>query len=92
MDIGGAYLHAGVGKNEVYIIIPRDIAEIFIKINPELKRYRDSRGNINAKRLKAFYGCQDSALLFFKHMTKSLLRMNLVQYKYDQCIFNLISK
>lgn len=87
-DIGGAYLNASMGTNEVLMAIEPRLSEVLTHIAPE---YRDSQradGSVVVKLEKALYGCVESAKLWYEHLRRSLDSLGFVVNPYDICVFN----
>jgi len=87
-DIGGAYLNANMGTNEVLMAIEPRLAEVLVDIAPA---YRDSRrddGSVVVKLEKALYGCVESAKLWYEHLRGTLESFGFVVNPYDMCVFN----
>ena len=90
-DIGTAYLNANMDSN-VYIRVDKEIASIFVKIDPNSADFLQSDGSLFMKLQKALYGCRSSAKLWNDEITKFLLSIGFVQNEMDRCVFNRVMK
>lgn len=88
LDIGGAYLNARLQK-QIFMMLDEFSSAILANIDPSYKKYMNSNGRIVVKLLKALYGCVESALLWYEHLSKTLLDMGFVKNRLDECVFNL---
>lgn len=89
IDIEGAYLHAPM-TNEVIMVIDPILATILVQVDPTYEKYINNNNNIYVKLDKALYGCVESALLFYNHISTSLLTLGYNKNAYDMCVFNKI--
>jgi len=87
VDIGGAYLNANL-KAEVYMILDEFSSAILASLDPKYRNYMNGNGRIVVKLLKALYGCVESALLWYEHLSNSLLTLGFVRNRLDECVFN----
>lgn len=87
-DIVGAYLHASMEEQEVYMEIDNYLSEILIIMYPEYKPFLGKNGKICVLLMQALYGCVESAHLFYLHLSKSLLSIGFSKNPYDDCVFN----
>jgi hypothetical protein len=88
-DIKGAYLNADLPTERViYMRLSKDVSKILIELKPEYKEYLTSTGQIVVRLFKAIYGLVESAVLWNRHITETLLSLGYNQYQYDSCVFS----
>ena len=87
LDIGGAYLNANL-KADVYMMLDEFSSAILANLDPKYKQYMNGSGRIVVKLLKALYGCVESALLWYEHLSNTLLSMGFIKNRLDDCVFN----
>jgi len=88
IDFVGAYLNAYL-KEEVLMVLDPICSAILMKVDPTYEAYLDENGSITVKLIKALYGCIESALLWYEHLSNSLLEIGFKQNPQDACVFNL---
>lgn len=90
VDIPAAYLNAPLDKTEkeVYMSLDKKTSEIAVKMRPELAQFLDEHGRINGQVDYALYGLVQSAMLWYKHITATLISLGYVQNDVDGCVFN----
>ena len=90
VDIPAAYLNAPLDKaeKEVYMSLDKKTSEIAVKMRPELAQFLDEHGRINGQIDYALYGLVQSAMLWYKHITATLISLGYVQNDVDACVFN----
>ena len=88
IDFVGAYLNAYL-KEEVLMVLDPICSAILMKVDPTYEEYLDENGSITVKLIKALYGCIESALLWYEHLSNSLLEIGFKQNPQDLCVFNL---
>ena len=65
---------------------------IMITIDPKYERYREKNGEITVRLDKALYGCVESALLWYNHISEALADLGFVKNPCDPCVFNMTRK
>eukprot|EP01034_Spumella_vulgaris_P022924 gene22924-29102_t len=91
-DIGSAFLNADRDPNmpKNYMRINKNIVQLLLTIYPECEQFITPDGSLVVELDKALYGLIDAPLLWFKHLSDSLLRFGFTQCQKDQCVFNLV--
>ena len=91
IDVPGAYLNAELepGK-EILMRINSLEAAILVNIDSRFEIGLLANGDCIVKLNKALYGLVESALLWHKHITKTLNDLGFIQNPHDQCIYNLM--
>ena len=91
IDIPGAYLNADLepGK-EILMRLNALEASILVNLDPSFNIGVLANGDCIVQLNKALYGLVESALLWHKHITKTLCDLGFVQNPYDQCVYNLM--
>ena len=93
VDIGGAFLHARPkAENPIYVVLDKVMSEIMVKIDSKYGQYCEKNGEITVRLDKALYGCVESALLWYNHISGALADLGFVKNPCDSCVFNMISK
>ena len=88
-DIPGAYLNADL-KAVVHMALDKIRSDELCKMHPSYAEYRDERGRIAVRLLKALYGCVESAKLWYDDLRATLCTKEL-GYSVnpeDPCVFN----
>ena len=89
VDIPAAYLNAPLDKGKaVYMSLDRRTSAIAVKMKPELAAFLDESGRINGQVEYALYGLVQSALLWYKHVTGTLISHGFKQNDAEACVFN----
>jgi hypothetical protein len=92
-DVEGAYLHADMDE-KVIMKFEGDMVDYLIAVNPEYEKFVHTTKNgkriLYVQLLKALYGCMQSALLWFKLFTSTLVDMGFEINPYDMCVANKI--
>ena len=93
VDIGGAFLHAKPNAaNPIYVVLDKVMSDTMIKIDMSYERYRDKKGEITVRLDRALYGCVESALLWYNHISDTLAAIGFEKNKYDQCVYNMLKE
>ena len=92
VDIPGAFLHADMEGDDVHVKFEGRLAEMLVKINPQMYRkyIRDENGKtiMYVQLKKALYGTMQAAMLFWKNLTGSLQEWGFTINPYDWCVAN----
>jgi len=89
-DVKGAFLHAEFKEGDVptYIVIGRDIAELWIILDPSAKPYLTERGELFLLLDKFIYGLKQAPLKFEKDLHEEvLLALGYQRCLHDDCLF-----
>lgn len=87
IDVDGAYLHAPM-DHEVLVSINPVLSALLVNLDNSYKQFTNDDGSVIVKLDKALYGCIESALLFYKHISGTLLSLGFIKNAYDMCVFN----
>ena len=88
-DIAGAYLNANMDA-DVFMKLDSTVAKVMVDVDPSSKEFLQPDGSLFVKLKKALYGCRQSGLLWFKHLSTFLMKLKFVANSQDKCVFNLI--
>ena len=74
-DVNSAYLHAEQSEedDDVYLYLPREVAEVVVEMRPEWRRFVLSDGRLLMHVRRAIYGLRRSGRLWFERLMKLLL-------------------
>jgi len=86
MDVGSAYLNAEM-KDDVYVYLQKEVADILIKRDPSFQQYMDYKGQVLVKLNKAQYGCIESARLWYNTISAKMVALGYEINPYDGCVF-----
>ena len=88
-DIKGAFLHAKFEASDevTYIKINRQIAKLWVELDPEAAPYLDEKGELLLQLDKFIYGLKQSPYKFQQHLIKVLIKLGYVQQLHDECLF-----
>ena len=89
IDITAAYLNADI-QREVIMFLPKDISSLFIQKYPAFKKGLHRNGKVYVRLNKALYGCLESAVLWYRHLTGTLSSAGFVANPKDPCVLNAI--
>ena len=87
IDIKGAYLHASL-NNAIYMKIDKRCSKILVELNPSFSQFMNNKGIIVVKLLKTLYGLQESAQLWYQHISNTLKKIHLLPIANDPCMFH----
>ena len=73
LDHKAAYLNASMIGNTVYVRLGKDVALLLCKLAPTYRQYIRADGTITVKLRRALYGCIESAVLWYKELSSTLL-------------------
>jgi hypothetical protein len=85
-DVETAYLNAD-NENAELMFISRAETQHFLAQSPDLNSYVDSSGRLLCRVVKALYGLQQSARLWYEHLRGSLEKLQYRPTKEDRCAF-----
>jgi len=89
LDVGNAYLNAEMpADTEVFMRLDSIPSAIAAKLDPRFSKYVADNGSQVGRLKKALYGCLQSALLWYKHISNILTKLGFTANSYDQCVFN----
>jgi hypothetical protein len=89
-DIKGAYLVPDIVEGsgpDTYLWIEKTLAEIFVKLYPELVQYICPNGKLVFKLRKYLYGLPQAAFHFHQHLSDTMLRLGFTQFTSDKCMW-----
>lgn len=96
IDIGSAYLNASMPKTNpsklVFMRISKEVSEIMVGIDKNFARFTHTDGTLVVELDKALYGCIESALLWYKELTRFLTKIGFKANPYDICVMNRVTK
>jgi len=92
-DVPGAYLHAEMDKDRVFMKLRGQFVDIMCDVNPEYKQFVTTEGPKHQKVLYlwvlwAIYGCIQSALLWYDLYVNTLEKLGFAINPYDRCVAN----
>jgi hypothetical protein len=89
LDVGNAYLNAEMpADTEVFMRLDAIPSAIASKLDLRFSRYIAENGSQIVRLKKALYGCLQSALLWYKHLSNILSKLGFTHNDYDHCVFN----
>ena len=74
---------------DVFMKLDSAVASVMVDVDPAAKEYLQPNGTLFVKLKKALYGCRQSGLLWFKHLSSFLLKLKFVPNSRDKCVLNL---
>ena len=86
-DIVGAYLFSDLKNKNLFMKLPRSIANTFIAVEPSYSKYVQRDGSIYVHLVKALYGLKESGKLWHEHISATMITAGFKRSAYDQCIF-----
>ena len=91
LDIPGAFMQADI-DDVVHVKLEGEIAEMLVKLDPKMYRkyVKNEHGKtvLYVELLKALYGTLKAALLFWKLLSKKLVKWGFEINPYDWCVAN----
>lgn len=90
IDVGGAFLNAPMEPTgiKVHMRLDKLMTSMLLKIDSSYQEYVQSNGTLVVQLDKALYGCVEAAMLWFRHLKRTLIDNGFTQNKYDECVFN----
>ena len=91
-DVVGAYLHAMM-DNFVLMIFEGEMVDYLVQTNPDkygpfVHVTKSGKKILYVQLIKALYGCIQSAMLWWKLLTSTLIKEGFTVNPFDQCIAN----
>ena len=87
VDVSGAYLECSLDKrDEVYMIIPKEVAYPLCDIRPEYRPFIEKE-QLLVKLVKALYGTKQASKLWYDKLRGVLKELNLTEHPYDPCLY-----
>ncbi len=88
-DIKGAFLNAKFKKGDppIYLVIRREIAELWVMLDPSARPFITDRGELLILLDKYIYGLKQSPLKFQEDLHGMLKEIGYTQSLHDECIF-----
>jgi len=86
LDVGGAFLCAPIGEEEVYMILDKDLANKVVTSMPEYSEYLGDDGKLVVRVDKAMYGLIQSAKLWYDELTRLLMSKGFKRSTVDECV------
>ena len=86
LDVESAYLNAEF-EDGIYMKLDPHVAEIMVEMDPSVKEFVDSDGCLYVRIMKALYGLQESARLWYNTLGTSLKKLGLERSNYDHALY-----
>jgi hypothetical protein len=86
VDITGAYLNADM-SDHVLMKINHDIAKYLIEADPTYESFKNEKGELVVKLLKALYGCVQSSKLWYLTLKRLFVADGFNCSSHDECVF-----
>ena len=86
IDIAGAYLNADLKEPE-WMRLSKEVAEIYVKVKPELQKCLQKDGTMIVKLKKSLYGLKQAARAWYELLSKTLIELGYTRSKMDRCLF-----
>jgi hypothetical protein len=87
-DVPGAYLLASLERENVTMVLRKDITRLLVELDPSYQQYVRRNGSILVQVMKALYGLIQSAKLWYQLVKHALISEGFVMNLHDPCIFN----
>ena len=88
VDVTGAFLNAEMGDEEILVKLDKTLSEIVCQIDPTYEAYKETKGTITVRLLRALYGTQQASLLWYNHLTRILKQIGFEVNPYELCVMN----
>jgi hypothetical protein len=85
-DVETAYLNADNASEDLMYVGAAE-AQYFVRNQPHLAEYLDSRGRLLCKVVKALYGLQQSSKLWYDHVKGTITKLGYHPTSEDRCAF-----
>jgi Reverse transcriptase (RNA-dependent DNA polymerase) len=86
VDVDTAYLYAEF-DGLLYMRLSPKVAQIFVDIDQDAKRFLTQNGSMYVRIKKALYGLQESAKLWYETLAKTLVDIEFRCSSYDEALF-----
>ena len=90
IDIGGAYLNTDINRDDIFMILDKDVTVITVNHMPELKPFVRRNGTMIVRLRKALYGLIQSAKLWYENLTAFLKSQGFKENEIDNCVMNKV--
>jgi hypothetical protein len=88
-DVGTAYLNANLGeKHKVFMRINPKLSSMLCQIDESYKNYLNHDGTLVVQLRKALYGLIESANLWYKELSGTLIELGYSVNPFEQCVFS----
>jgi hypothetical protein len=88
VDVESAYLYAPMAKGkDVHMSLSKNVVKHMLEIDPSIKEFINDDGTVDVLLLKALYGLQESAKLWYDEITEKLKTLGFQVCSYDRCLF-----
>ena len=87
LDHKAAYLNASMVGHVVEMRLGKEVASLLCGVAPEHKKFLRQDGTIIVRLQKALYGCIESAVLWYKELSRTLIELRFKKNDYDECSF-----
>ena len=79
-------------NKEMYIVIPKEIMDIWVKKFPEIGQFINSDGKMYARLTKFLYGLPEAPHQFNKMLHEKLISIGFKVTKADKCVYTMDSE
>lgn len=86
IDIENAYLNAKL-HGEIYMRLDKEVVRHMVELDPSIAKYVEEDGTIIVKLVKALYGLQESAKLWYDTISAKLKELGFSVCAYDRSLF-----
>ena len=86
LDVESAYLNANFDDG-IYMKLDPHVAKIMVEMDPSVKKYVDSDGSLYVQIVKALYGLQESARLWYNTLGSTLKKFGMERSNYDHALY-----
>lgn len=87
LDHKAAYLNAPMGEHTVHVRMRKEVSTLLCKLAPTYTKFIREDGTIIVKLRRALYGCIESAVLWYKELSTTILGLGFYKNPYDECSF-----
>lgn len=85
-DVETAYLNA-IFDGTVFMKLEPNVAALMVELDPKAKDFLEENGSMYVRIVKALYGLQESAKLWYNTLSEALIKIGYQQSSYDQALF-----
>ena len=85
-DVESAYLNSDYAEG-IFMKLDPEVAAIMVEMDESVKQYLEPDGSIYVKIVKALYGLQESAKLWYETLGRTLARMGFTRSNYDHACY-----
>jgi len=86
IDVGGAFLEAFLGRNDIYVSLQADVVKQLVILDPKYNKFINEKGRIIVQLLKAMYGLKEASMEWYQTLVSRLKSIGFYPSKHDAAL------